>query len=142
MKHTTFILLLFMSAHSFGQAVLQPIVELDGGYARRATYLYHLKFESLTPKVNRKSFYSNITLGAEYRNFTLKTQTYTYFNHKKNTYKFGPWLTEYKIELFYSFRNLSFGAKHSCLHSVKSKNSYNFEYGGGQEHVYIKWKIK
>lgn len=142
MKHTAFILLLFMSAHSFGQAVLQPIVELDGGFARRYEYMYVPKWESVAAKIDKSSLYTNFTLGAEYKKISLITQTSTYFNPSKDSYTFAPWLAYYEIKLFYSFKDIEIGATHNCKHLVKSTSSYNFEYGGGQEHVYIKWKIK
>lgn len=141
MKGLLLMILLFSFLEGESQEKLKPIVEIETGVARRKVFLYHPKWEHISPRIEQKSLYSNFVLGASYKGFAIKTQTYTYF-YPNGGYTFRPWLGVYETSFSYTYKNFQFGAMHDCRHLIKSGQFPDMVYGGGKEHIYVRWKIK
>lgn len=139
---TTTLFLIFLSVSMYGQNKIQPLVEFDGGYGNVNSYQYYEQYDQHFLKIDKSSFYSNLILGASFKNFSLRTETATYFYPASQHFGFVPWFADYKIEFSYTFRKITFGINHDCKHLIKTKTLEPIQYGGGSEHIYFKWKIK
>jgi len=111
----------------------------ETGYEQRRTTIYLPDAvqiaTGLLPLYDCGPFFGLITVDAELKGFKAYTSNKTYFNKDRSIY-FNPQLSEFKIGLTYSYKNITAGYEHLCGHTFEAR-----KYSESYDRLYIRFKL-
>lgn len=151
MKKLFFILaVLVLAARTYAQKEITSIVTIEGGYKKIHFSHYYYDLPNSSPKFHEPTFYSDITMGFEYKGFRFSNSIQTYFKPniielRKPYHQSAPVLTRYDLDFKYSKGNYTIGYGHSCTHLIKSSRTEyldNTRLALGYDKIFFLVKIK
>jgi len=104
---------------------LKPIASFELGTKARELHFYDHGIESGDIyKFDYPSFYSDIFIGINYHSFYLTSNIITSFSKTDlKNHTFSPFLAEYYLDFYYSFKKIKMGYQHFCSHPVISNSN-------------------
>jgi hypothetical protein len=119
MKKLVFVALLMFSVTSFAQVKFTPYAEagyFNGGFNWTDSLTVYPKFNSSNDWLANR-IYAELCNSAEWKNIVVETSVRTIMTPNR-LLSYTPLQGEYKVGLFYRYKNIQFNAEHLCSHGV------------------------
>lgn len=123
------IILLFvlfaLNANAQFYTKIKPISSIEFGAKTRSLSFYHNSLDTYyLYEYPNNSFYFDINIGVNYLNFFLTSNVTTNFNKPDfSDVYLNPFLSEYYVDFYYSFKCFKIGYQHYCSHiTLNSSN--------------------
>ena len=119
---------------------IKPIVEFEGGWKKQTNSItnydltintvdgnnYKIYYEDYNyDNMNKYNCYTNITIGANYKNIYILSNIENYFGHISGK-NFRPYQVIYTMSVQYKYKSLTLSYEHMCSHPIVSKQSIDY----------------